>query len=518
MTAIPPAESVSNIPQLPQALTDKVFVKFDSGRPSLCVIESLKGKGQTSDSFHLKSYQSRLRRVVGDVPVCFLDPEEFSKARLDSRSWDNAAFDDVDTEQHAVDLLRQAVRHNASDIHIRVYTDSHAEILFREQGDMTRVGKRNSEETDMLCNALFASLAEQQSETTFSGLYRMHARISNRKILPKEIASIRIESGPIAGGYHMVLRLLHTQTQEVSGSMSDRLTVLGYHPRHIADLLKASALPTGISIISGATGSGKSTTLKAIMESKHAEHPESNYFTVEDPPEYLIFGAVQIRAAGDYADAIRHAMRSDPDVIMIGEVRDGESGMGAIRAAMTGHQVLTTIHANRVYATLSRLRDLLSSANQKIDPDTYLCDPSIMSCLVYQALIKTLCPNCKVPVSEVKNALSPDLVSRLEQAGLSLRDNPEISFRGPCPDPRCPVCEGSGYSGRQVVAETCVMDKDLLEAFRRGGTAGFEQEWRSRNPLDIQLHALEKIKTGIMDPRDVETRIGPLILEGNHVQ
>ncbi len=524
MTAITPAEPVSDIPQPPTPLADKVFVKYDSGRPSLCVIESLQGNSHSGDSSHLRSYQSRLRRILGEIPVCFLDPEEFSKARQDSRSWDNTAFDDVDTEKLAMDLLRQAVRHNASDIHIRVYTESHASLFFRQQGDMTFIGKRNSDDADRLCNALFASLGEQQSETTFSGYNRMRARISNRKILPKELASIRIESGPIAGGYHMVMRLLYTQTQEVSGSLNDRLTVLGYHPEHIADLVRAFSKPTGISIFSGATGSGKSTTLKAVMECKHAELPELNFLTVEDPPEYLIEGAVQIRAAvseaekrGDeanFAAAIVHAMRADPDVIMIGEIRDGESGMGAIRAAMTGHQVLTTIHANRVYATLSRLRDLLGSTSQKTDPDTYLCDPSIMSCLVYQALIKTLCPNCKVSAPEVKDALSPDLISRLELAGLSLRDNPDIAFRGPNPDSRCPVCEGSGYSGRQVVAETCVIDKKLLESFRKRGTAGFEQEWRSRKPLDIQLHALDKIRRGLMDPRDVETRIGPLILEG----
>lgn len=523
-TDAPINEPISDIPQPPQSLADKVFVKYDSGRASLCVIDSLKGNGHNGDSSHLRSYQSRLKRILGDIPVCFLDPEEFSHARQDSRSWDNAPHDDVDTEKLVMDLLRQAVRLKASDIHIRVYVGSHASISFRQQGDMTFRGKRNSDDADKLCTALFASLADLQSETTFSGLKRMRARISSRKILPKEVASIRIESGPIAGGYHMVMRLLYTQTQEVSGSLNDRLTVLGYHPKHIADLVKAFSKPTGISIFSGATGSGKSTTLKAVMESKHAELPELNFLTVEDPPEYLIEGAVQIRAAeseaekkGDeanYADAIKHAMRCDPDVIMIGEIRDGESGMGAIRAAMTGHQVLTTIHANRVYATLSRLRDLLSSTDRKTDPDTYLCDSSIMSCLVYQALIKTLCPNCKISVSEIKETLPPDLIERLEQAGLGLQDNPDISFRGPCPDPRCPVCQGSGYSGRQVVAETCVIDKKLLESFRRSGTAGFEHEWRSREPFDIQLHALDKIRSGLMDPRDVETRIGPLNLEG----
>ncbi len=525
-TDAPITETVSDIPQPPQSLADKVFVKYDSGRPSLCVIDSLKGNGHNGDSSHLRSYQSRLKRILGDIPVCFLDPEEFSKARQDSRSWDKA-YDDVDTEKLVMDLLRQAVRLKASDIHIRVYVESHASISFRQQGDMTFFGKRNSDDADKLCTAMFASLADQQSETTFSGLKRMRARISDRKILPKEVASIRIESGPIAGGYHMVMRLLYTQTQEVSGSLNDRLTVLGYHPKHIADLIKAFSQPTGIIIFSGATNSGKSTTLKAVLESKHAELPESNFLTVEDPPEYPIDGAVQICAAesdaekkGDeanYADAIKHTMRCDPDVIMIGEIRDGESGMGAIRAAMTGHQVLTTVHANRVYATLSRLRDLLST-NQKVDPDTYLCDPSIMSCLVYQALIKTLCPKCKVSISDVQDSLSSNLIDRLEKAGLSLQDNPEISFRGPNPDPNCPVCEGTGYSGRQVVAETCIIDKILLESFLKGGTAGFELEWRSRQPFDIQLHALDKIKRGLMDPRDVETRIGPLILEEIHLR
>lgn len=315
----------------------------------------------------------------------------------------------------------------------------------------------------------------------------------------------------------MVLRLLYNRTHEAEGTMSERLHALGYHASHVNDITKCLARPSGIVVIAGPTGSGKSTTLKAVLEAKHEDMPSLNILTVEDPIEYTIRGTVQIRASvlesekrGDeanFADAIRHAMRCDPDVIMVGEVRDGESGMAAIRAAMTGHLVLTTIHANRVFSILSRIRDLITTA--ATNPDTYLIDTSIISGLVYQTLIKTLCPECSLSFDQVREHLSPNLIKRMQAAALDPTEC-QVRFKNPVPAPECMHCDGTGYAGRQVLAETCRVDQNFLLAFRDGGTAGAQDEWFKQNPLDIESHAKIKIRKGVLDPRDVEARIGPL--------
>ncbi len=507
-------ESVG-VPTPPAVINGKLFLEsLGANKHKLCILDQVRNDHNLYP--YLRSYISRLNHRVGTVEVCYLDAEEYSKAKRENG---RELLDYVDTEKMVMDLLRDAVERDSSDIYIHVYEDSHASIHFKQQGDKRFYAKKSTEDADKLCNALFSSIGEHQSETTFSGYKRMRARISNRSILPADVASIRLESGPIAGGYHMVLRLLYKRTQEASGTMAQRLNSLGYHESHIKDIIKAQSRPSGIVVISGPTGSGKSTTLKAIIEAKHEEAPNLHILTVEDPPEYPIKGAVQIRAGGldteksgddaNYSDAIRHSLRCAPDVIMIGEIRDGQSGMSAISAATTGHLVFTTVHANRLYSVLSRLRDLISPATEGVDPNAYLCDGSIISGFCYQTLIKTLCPACKTGFDQARGNLPPDLLERMRHVGL-LRDCARLRFRADHPSKHCKACNGTGYAGRQVLAETCVADQALLDAFGEGGTVGLMQVWRMRKPMDLEAHAIHKIRLGLVDPRDVEARIGPL--------
>jgi type II secretory ATPase GspE/PulE/Tfp pilus assembly ATPase PilB-like protein len=301
----------------------------------------------------------------------------------------------------------------------------------------------------------------------------------------------------------MVLRLLYNDTDK-----STDICALGYEPEQKAQVDSMKRRPTGINIISGPTGSGKSTTLQRTLLSIHSECKGSKHIiTVEDPPEYPMPGIVQTPVANAdteearsnaFQAAIKATMRLDPNIIMIGEMRDTPSVQLAVRAAMTGHQVWSTVHANNAFAIIDRMVDLGVSLN-------IMADPTIVTGMICQRLLKVLCPHCKRPLTDVISHFSHEDQTRVMGSSIDL-GSAHVAGLG------CDHCSGSGVAGRTVVAEVVVPDQKLMDFIRKGDRHEAIKYWRDRGGSSMLEQAILKINRGIVDPFQAEEEVGPLNL------
>jgi general secretion pathway protein E len=264
-----------------------------------------------------------------------------------------------------------------------------------------------------------------------------------------------------------------------------------------------------MNIISGPTGSGKSTTLQRVLTGEIIEaQGKLHVLTVEDPVEYPIEGAVQtavtnaateVERSRMFAAAISNAMRLDPDVIMIGEMRDGASAQNALRASMTGHQVWTTVHANSAIAVVDRLVDLGL-------PMSLVADHTIVTGLISQRLVKVLCTHCSKPLVDHPDELSPAAYARVQHAvGSELH---KVRIAGP----GCPHCKQHGTVGRSVLAEVIVPDDQFFKYIRAGEKSEAIAYWlHELGGKTIREHAIEKIAAGLIDPRMAEKVVGHIV-------
>ncbi|MBI1864652.1 MAG: type II/IV secretion system protein, partial [Nitrospirae bacterium] len=265
------------------------------------------------------------------------------------------------------------------------------------------------------------------------------------KVGSKEL-DLRVSTLPTVFGEKVVLRLLNRQSVQVD------LDVLGFSSGSLETIKRLSREPYGLILVTGPTGSGKSTTLYAALN--FIKSPELNIVTVEDPVEYQLPGINQVpvnrKKDVTFATALRSILRQDPDIILVGEIRDPETGNIACEAALTGHLVLSTLHTNDAPSALTRLLEM------GIEP--FLVAPSLLM-IVGQRLVRTICPACAEEVRPSRESL----------AGLGLADvPPDITFhrgRG------CDACGRRGYKGRTGIHEVLVMDETLREMIAARATA-----------------------------------------------
>ncbi|WP_183085124.1 GspE/PulE family protein [Trinickia fusca] len=401
-------------------------------------------------------------------------------------------------------LLAEAVHAHVSDIHIYV-REHEAEIKFRMGGDMVRQRQVNAQFGHELLAAAF-NMADVADAT-----YRVHdyqaARISNGKTsLPSGLQAVRLQFNPLgSGGRYLIARLLYAERR-----WGNRVSLesLGFHPLHRKAFARMRQMPEGINIISGPTGSGKSTTLKVVLEGLYEERGQQiNILTIEDPPEYEITGAAQLPVANvdteeergaAYRKAITAALRSDPDVIMPGEARDQAVINLVFTAAMTGHQVWTSLHANNAMAIFDRLRD------QGVE-SYKLSDPHLVTGLTAQRLIKLLCPRCCTPLQEAPaDELSTDLQHAISRTASAFLETIRLVNRTGCGH-----CTG-GYSGRAVLAEVICPDQEFLDLMAQGDRVGAHRYWLDcLRGLTIAEHGWMRLIAGQIDPRDLLARVGP---------
>lgn len=451
------------------------------------------------------------------------DPEDFIR-RFQGEAFE-ARVGDNEMQRYVIRLLQTAYEKKASDIHI-VNTGQYTSIKLRVLGRIEDHDQQSSVFGDHLTAMLYNYFAQQTGTAVFNRLQRLDGRIISREVLPRGVPSVRLHAEPIQSeardaGTFMALRLLYDST-DCEGSLSERLHQLGFLEKQRKDI-EAMAAGKGLSIVSGATGHGKSTVLKHIFEAMVQKQPNRSYLSVEDPPEYRIAGVNQIQVrtqqeenihgrAIQYRDAIAGAMRSDPDVLMIGEIRYAEAAEAAVSAALTGHSVWATLHAADAFACIVRMENLLRQMNLANASDL-LCDAAVLRGLTYQRLLPVLCPSCKKRLCDLGKKervriLGEDLEQRI--AALSRRRESGICLRGE----GCEKCGGNGNIAMTVAAETVLLDEDLLFLLRQNKAEAARKLWKKRGGMTCLEVAVQKLRQGDIDPRDCELRLGrQLILE-----
>jgi len=454
---------------------------------------------------HVLSYRARLERMKHPFQVVLTSLETVNEANQVDISERRIRLQEHTMMQvTAKGLLSKACQERASDIHIRLREQS-TEFYFRIHNDLVKVGGQSREYGERLLATLYGAMTAV-SDNAYKPTERQDASIGDRDKLPSTLYGVRIATAPTSDGSVMVLRLLYND----AGDNSD-VQPLGYTAAHAAQIQVLKEQPIGMNIISGPTGSGKSTTLQHVLAGEIRESEgKIHVLTIEDPIEYPIAGAVQTSVTNAnteeersrlFSAAIANAMRLDPDTIMIGEVRDKASAQNSLRAAMTGHQVWTTLHANSAMAIIDRLLDLGL-------PLSMVADHSLVTGLISQRLVKVLCPHCKKKLAEHQREIPAGLLDRVKQAVGAAFD--EVCLAGP----GCTHCKKHGTVGRTVVAEVILPDPCFYDYVRAGEKLRAREYWlRELGGRTLLQHAIEKVASGTVDPRMAEKIVGHLKLE-----
>lgn len=479
----------------------------DEERKLLCLLSDgrlLVADGQALNP-HVQSYQARLLRMKHPFQVVPSKIEDICRAYQENTGGTGAA--PQRHQEHSMmqvtakDLLARACHERASDIHIRVNRLS-TEFYFRIHNDLVKMGGQTRDYGERLLATLYGAMTAV-SDSSYKPTERQDASIGDRDKLPAMLDGVRIATAPTNEGSVMVLRLLYND----AGDDID-LMPLGFSAAHAQAIAMLKEQPIGMNVISGPTGSGKSTTLQRVLTGEIIESGGTIHaLTVEDPIEYPIPGAVQTsvtNASGEeersrlFSAAISNAMRLDPDTIMIGEIRDRASAQSALRAAMTGHQVWTTVHANSAMAIIDRLVDLGL-------PLSMVADPTVISGLISQRLVKLLCPGCKKNLLKHQHLVAASLLARVRAAvGPALA---QVCIAGD----GCPQCSGRGTTGRSVLAEVIVPDARFCDFLRSGDKTRALDHWRSAlGGRTLAEHAADKVGAGLVDPRIAEKAVGHL--------
>jgi len=413
-------------------------------------------------------------------------------------------------------VVNDALAEGVSDIHIEKRAHG-AIIKMRKHGEMLEYRELSSTHAYELCSVVYNVLAENR-DIVFNDMEYQQAAI-NRVIEGIEL-KLRYQSLPVyPDGFDVVLRVLPIGKNEEYVPLEK----LGYTPSQISLLMDIVSQPVGTLVIAGTTGSGKSTTLKNLLMYIHSERQfKDKIYTVEDPPEYKIPRVSQIpvirRKGDDYTKKspfeapITACMRADPDILMIGEVRDEATGDLLKKAVQSGHQVLTTVHTSSALAIVDRFEDFNMSRS-------VLGSQQFIAGLCYQKLVPILCPRCSVSLKEAvvaEGAKERDLMlwDRLKKVCDPEAD--PVHVRGP----GCDECGNLGVVDRTVCAEIIMPDTKMLTLFRESKSIEAFTHWRSmsdRDPYSPNMvgksameHAMLKLRKGHVSPHDVESAFGPI--------
>jgi general secretion pathway protein E len=344
----------------------------------------------------------------------------------------DASEDDAPVIKFVNSMIFRAVKEKASDIHVEPF-EKEMIVRFRVDGilhDIIRQPKR--------AHAAITSRIKVMGQLDIAEKRLPQDGRIKIKLAGKDI-DIRLSTVPTAHGERAVMRILEQNDQVLE------LGQLGFPKESLEKMSKLLAKKYGIILVTGPTGHGKSTTLSAALSTLN--NPERCIITVEDPVEYQIHGVNQIQVNAKieltFAKALRSILRQNPDVIMIGEIRDRETAEIAVNASLTGHLVLSTLHTNDAAGAPTRLIDM------GVEP--FLVASSLLG-IVAQRLIRRVCVKCR-------EAYDPSDVE-LQELGITR----EFSKKGTFYKPRgCPTCNGSGYAGRTVVHELLVMDDECRQ-------------------------------------------------------
>lgn len=359
-------------------------------------------------------------------------------------------------------LISEAKSLGSSDIHIETYEEK-CRVRIRIDGMLIERYTISKNEYPSLINKIKIKANLDIAEKRLPQDGRIFFSTDDHKF------DIRVSVLPTLHGEKIVLRLLSNDAANID------IELLGFSKKELADYIEGIKKPHGIILISGPTGSGKTTTLYATLKILNKE--KSNILTIEDPIEYTLEGINQVQLKESigltFASALRSFLRQDPDIIMLGEIRDGETAQMAIRAALTGHLVLSTIHTNSAWGTISRLIDMGV-------PPFLLA--STINTTVAQRLLRLLCNECK----EEQN-FEKEFYPKTFNAPQNVTKH--YLAKG------CEHCHYTGYKGRKAVYEVIPIDYELAENIKNNNFT-IDELLKQRNIKTLRDNAFELFKNG----------------------
>ncbi len=364
-------------------------------------------------------------------------------------------------------ILSRAIRERASDIHIEPYSSS-LKVRYRIDGMLSGAMDLPRRIHAALVSRIKIMAKLNIAEKRLPQDGRIDARIGERSV------DVRVSVLPTAFGERLVLRLLDKNQSLL------QFTDLGFNKQSIGAFNRLTQIPYGIILVTGPTGSGKTTTLYAMLS--HLNNSAINIITIEDPIEYQIDGIAQIQVNPKidltFANGLRSIVRQDPDVILVGEIRDKETAEIAIQSSLTGHLVLSTLHTNDAASAVTRLIDM------GIEP--FLITSSVFA-VVAQRLVRVLCPACRQPYLPDRQYLSnnglPEDIAEAER----------LFRKG-----GCAACNNTGYHGRTAITEIMYMDESVKETILKTSDANSIRQAAVENCGMITLleDGAEKVKSG----------------------
>ncbi len=414
--------------------------------------------------------QSILKDMEGlseDVEVVEEDQDEGPEA---------AAIDDAPVVKLINGLLTDAVRRGASDIHIESF-EHEIRVRYRVDGVLQEIMKPPLRLKAALISRVKILSQLNIAERRVPQDGRLKLKMGNR------VVDFRVSTLPCLFGEKVVLRILD------KGNLALDLTSFGLESRSEQDLIRAILNPYGMVLVTGPTGSGKTTTLYSALQ--RINTVETNIMTAEDPVEYNLHGINQVQVNNDiglsFATALRAFLRQDPNVIMIGEIRDLETGSIAVKAALTGHLVLSTLHTNDAPSTITRMLDMGVEAFNV---------SAAVNLVVAQRLVRRICGECRAPARyprEELQALVGPGVGLEEIAGM-----PMMKGKG------CDACGGTGYRGRAGLFEVMAISPELRRMIlRNASVAELRDQAVREGMLTLRAHGMLKLQQGVTTLEEV---------------
>ena len=424
---------------------------------------------------HYEQVDQQLGKLIEEIAEEGADEElEVLESKEDEDAQAAAQLvDDAPVVKLINAILTDAVKRGASDIHIEPF-EHEMRVRYRIDGALSEVMKPPLK----LKAALTSRIKIMSSLNIAERRVPQDGRIKLK--MGKRVSDYRVSTLPVLFGEKIVMRILD------KGNLTLDLSKFGFEAKAEQDLMKAILNPYGMVLVTGPTGSGKTTTLYSALS--RVNTIEVNIMTAEDPVEYNLMGINQVLVRNEigmtFQAALKAFLRQDPNIIMVGEIRDIETGGIAIKAALTGHLVLSTLHTNDAPSTITRMIDM------GIEPFNV---SSAVNLIVAQRLVRRICKECKQEVT-----YTPE---ELKALGTSAEDWEGITFyRGK----GCEQCNSSGYKGRAGLYEVMALSAELRRMILKGAsTAELSDQAVADGMLTLRMDGIMKIKKGVTTLEEV---------------
>lgn len=444
--------------------------------PYICSSQSIRSA--------LKQYESVHKEVAKALERAELEPEGLAEEESAAES------DTVQTapvSKMVSVILRHAVEGNSSDVHIEPMTD-HTRVRYRMDGVLhtSLMLPKNVHSSIVSRIKVLANLKLDETRLPQDGRFRMH--IEGREV------DFRVSTMPLLDREKVVMRILDSKSSVLS------LKQLGFMDHNLEIILNNLKKPHGMFLVTGPTGSGKSTTLYSVLTELNKE--DVNIVTLEDPVEYSIGGVSQTQIRPEiglsFANGLRSLLRQDPDIVMVGEIRDNETAELAVHAALTGHMMLSTLHTNNALGAIPRLVDM------KVEP--FLIS-SALNIVIAQRLVRKICEDCKQNIT-----LAPTLEQEVVNVIAAMPPQflpKDVNFKSPFTfwkGKGCMKCENTGFRGRMAITEVLEVTPLLQQMIANGEIGNLQQvqaELKQQGLFDMRQDGIIKALRGITTIEEV---------------